>query len=367
MTKLFTFLIFAFLSANLSAQMKVNSVFAAADSKIKVMGRYEITENKSVKFGSSGVTFFIRFKGTELKAVLKDEFKYGNSYNYFLVLIDGKIVKKFRTVPAQVIYSLAENLSDKIHSAQLIKLTEGQNGWNELVQVECGDLQDAVELPTQKIEFIGDSITCGFGDDDSETPCGKGSWFDQHNAFTSYAITVSGMLKTQYMLSSISGMGMYRNWNNPGPVISDIYRGIYFEAYDSLSRWDFKKYQPDLITICLGTNDFSDGDQPQPREKVDSVTFIQKYTNFIRLVRQNNPNSKILLLSSPMLDKERNSKLIAYLNQVVKIMGNEGVTGIYTFTFAKRYINGCNGHPNEKEQKQMAEELIDKLKSVLKV
>ncbi len=367
MTQLFTLLIFTFFSLTLSAQLKENSVFPAADSRIKIMGRHEITDTKSVRFGSSAVTFYFRFQGTELKAVLKDEFKYGNSYNYFLVLIDGKIFRKFRTDSTATVYSLAENLSNEIHTAELIKLTEGQNGWNELVQIECSDLLVAPELPQQKIEFIGDSITCGFGDDDSGTPCGKGSWFDQHNAFTSYAVLSAKSINSQYMLSSVSGMGMYRNWNTPGPVMQDVYRGVYFDHPDSLSFWDFSKYQPDLISICLGTNDFSDGDQPQPREKVDSAKFIQKYVNFIKLVRQNNPASKILLLSSPMLDAERNSRLMIYINQAVNILAKEGESKIYTFTFKKRYTNGCNGHPNEKEQKKMAEELQDKLKSVLKV
>ena len=367
MTKLFSFLIPTFLSLSLSAQMLENTTYAAADSKIKVMGRHEITETRSVRFGSSGVTFFIRFEGKELKAVIRDEFKYGNSYNYFLVLVDGKIFRKFRTDSASTVYSLAENLSYKIHTAQLIKLTEGQNGWNELVSVDCESLLSAAEPPTSKIEFIGDSITCGFGDDDSGVPCGRGTWFDQHNAFTSYAIVSARNLKCQYMLSSVSGMGIHRNWNTPGPVMQDIYRGIYFDHADSLTRWNFQNYQPDLITICLGTNDFSDGDQPQPREKVDSVKFIQKYADFVKLVRQCNPKSKILLLSSPMLDKERNSRLVAYIGQVVKILNKEGESKIYTYAFKKRYIKGCNGHPNGKEQKQMADELQGKLKSVLKV
>jgi hypothetical protein len=47
----------------------------------------------------------------------------------------------------------------------------------------------------EKIEFIGDSITCGFGNDESGLPCGKGQWFDQHNAYFAYGSVAARTLE----------------------------------------------------------------------------------------------------------------------------------------------------------------------------
>ena len=104
------------------------------------------------------------------------------------------------------------------------------------------------------IEFIGNSITCGAAADPSEVPCGSGEYHDQHNAYYAYGPRVARALNTNFLLSSVSGAGIYRNWNSDGPALP-----LLFEQSDlrenSSRPWNFDLYSPDIVSIALGTND----------------------------------------------------------------------------------------------------------------
>ena len=62
--------------------------------------------------------------------------------------------------------------------------------------------------PVRRMEFIGNSITCGTGSDQSVVPCDKGVWQDQHNAYLSYGPAVARSFNAQWQLSAVSGIGL---------------------------------------------------------------------------------------------------------------------------------------------------------------
>jgi lysophospholipase L1-like esterase len=331
--------------------------YSADDDRIVIMGRYQTDDTGAVSFGASGVTFIIKFSGTFLDIVLEDEFRYGTSNNYFTVIVDNRPPVRFRTESGKTEYRIAGALPAGEHTVILSKASEGQNGRNRLAEVRCRKLQRAAPLPERKLEFIGDSITCGFGANDSEIPCRSGTWFDQHDAWNSYGSIVARRLQTQWHLNAISGIGMIRNWNSPGPVMPDRYAGVFIDYADTISSWDFSTYQPDLLIIGLGTNDFSDGDGVVPRPPPDGPVFIERYIHFIGFLRSQYPNTRFLLLSSPLLDEERNRVLESYLGEIVVRLSTESDFPIDTFSFSMRYQNGCDGHPSNTDHVQMADEL----------
>ena len=64
-----------------------------------------------------------------------------------------------------------------------------------------------------RIEFIGNSITCGMGNDITEIPQDKRQWYDQHNAYNSYATITAGLwtsslCSAQYPVSVYTDVGM---------------------------------------------------------------------------------------------------------------------------------------------------------------
>lgn len=339
----------------LNLLLAVLSLFPPTDSRIRIMGRHEVVTADSVRFGASGVMVSVGFTGGSIAIDLHDEFRGGSSYNWFTVVIDGTERHRFRTVAGQTRYVLAEGLAPGAHRLDLIKDTEGQNGWNAITGVHAEALIPLPPAPVRKIEFIGDSITCGFGVDDSLIGCKDGTWFDQHRASHAFGPLTARRFDAQYMLTGFSGMGMYRNWNSLAPVVPQRYDGV-FADYEESPSWNHASYSPQLIVVAVGTNDFSDGDGVTPRAAFDPEAYHTAYAGFVARLRSIHPQARILLTASPTMNAEKLALQLELLRRI------EGVT---VYSFKNRYNQGCNGHPNAAEQRQMSDELIPVISSLM--
>jgi mannan endo-1,4-beta-mannosidase len=347
------------------SQNKTSNTYNAQDERIQVMGRYLKNQDSTLSFAASGVQVHFQFEGTALDVVLDDEFRNGDDYNWFSVSVNGEAPFTFRTIPGRKHYRLAGPLVPGVHEVVLTKQTEGQNGVNTLATVQSTRLLQAETLPDRRIEFIGDSITSGFGADSSVVPCATGKWYDQHSTDGSYAVLVSKSLHAQWMLSSISGAGMFRNWNSDAPTVPTVYDGVFMEYADSTSQWSFESYPSNLLVIALGTNDFSEGGGPQPRKKIDAEAFIKAYDTFLDRLRKNYPQAKMLLTTSPMMAPEQNDVLLSYVETIAVSQRSKGFTEIRTFRYRGRYNNGCNIHPSLSDHRLMAEELRPVIKEMM--
>jgi lysophospholipase L1-like esterase len=348
----------------LSSAMSDLNYFSPLDQRISVMGRHSVDSDGSILFGASGVSFFFKFEGSELYIDLHDEFRDGTSYNIFTVVVNGTESHRFKTIPGQTKYPIALNLGDGTHEVILIKATEGSNGWNRISAIYTKELVQSAKLPNRRIEFIGDSITCGMGADEREVACGEGDWMDQHNTWESFGAIVARNVAAQFMLTAVSGMGMQRNWSTPSPVMPDRYFSVFSDAADTKSRWDFSQFPADVVVIALGTNDFSDGDKPDPRPAPVAEEFKSQYHRFLSTVRNIYPSAQILLLNSPLIDTHRNELLNQWLHELKQERATKGDHNIHVFEFQERYPSGCTGHPSLEEHRMMAEVLtpvIEKL------
>ena len=118
-------------------------------------------------------------------------------------------------------------------------------------------------------------------------------------------------------------------------------------------NWDFSRYQPDVVTVCLGQND---GIQ-------DSATFCGTYLRFVGHLRQVYPKAQIVLLSSPMGNAELTAVLKRYIGGVVSASGDAQVS---SFFFSRQWTSGCAGHPDLREQLEIARELTEYLKNLMR-
>jgi hypothetical protein len=336
-----------------------------SDSKIQVMGRYEIQSDGSVVFGASGVAFHVRLSGSRLEVDLHDEFRDGVSYNWFTVVVNGSESHRFRTVPGITRYIVADGLPAATHDIILIKASEGANGQNRISAFYADAFEQHPPLPNKRIEFIGDSISCGMGADERDIPCGQAEWMDQHSTWQNYAVRIARSLQTQHMITAVSGMGMHRNWSTPGPIMPDRYASIYSDPLDATTRWDHARFQPDVVIVALGTNDFSDGDKPDPRPAPVESEFKYEYRRFLTYLRQVYPNAQILLLNSPILEEHKNEMLTQWLHDLMSERHNDGDPHVHMFAFTERYQSGCTGHPSMAEHARMADALLPTIQSFL--
>jgi hypothetical protein len=216
------------------------------------------------------------------------------------------------------------------------------------------------------IEFIGNSITCGAAADVSEVPCGTGEYHDQHNSYYSYGPRVSRILRCNYIVSGVSGIGIYRNWNSNGPAMPQVYEKT--DLGDPSPRlWDFSLYKPNIVSIALGTNDFSNGDGKKERLPFDSAIFVSTYIKFVQLVKSKYTGAQIVLLGSPMMQGSRRLALQSYLEAVKQNIDALYVSDkpVAVFAFAPIQPKGCTGHPSVEDHAVLADQLAQFLKNLL--
>lgn len=373
MKKLLLFLLPGLLTFTACQQSTENTFkdFPANDAHIRYAGRIDLSNPAEPVLIGSASSVEIPFTGDSVQLLLR-KLNPAGEHNYISLELDGEYLRRIKlekdTVESFTVQAPVSSDSGK-HILKIYKATEASNGNVAFLGVKTRDLSALPEAPGRTIEFIGNSITCGMGVDYEEIPCDSGVWYDQHNAWMAYGPRVARSLEAAYMVSCVSGIGVYRNWNsNEGeePVMPDVYGNRYLNI-DNSNPWDFTSFSPDLVSIALGTNDFSEGDGTKERQPFDSVRFISKYIEFVSTVYSKYPDTQITLLTSPMVSGEKGETFVNSLKAVQEHFKKEAPERkpIAVFNFESITPHGCGYHPDKEDQRQMAEVLIPFYKDVM--
>lgn len=331
----------------------------ASDSHIQYIGRVSFANPDVASFNYPGTTIIARFEGTSLKMACRPK------TGYFMAQIDNAEPFKvsFNTERDSVV-TIATALPRGEHSVRLAYAIEGlfrQPEFRGFILDRGCQLVDAPALPQRKIEFIGNSITCGYGVE-STNPTDPFEDETENHTLT-YAAIVSDSLNAQHTSISRSGIGVYRNYN--GKKEGDpITMGTHFPymLFDRhTEQWDFTRYQPQLVCINLGTNDFS-------TNNYDADRYEQAYRSFLTLVRSKYPNAKIVLLAGPMLLEKEHNIQRAILDRICKDFRKKGDKQIFRFDFSRQTGElgyGASYHPSLLQHQRMAQELLPYLKELM--
>ncbi len=356
MKKIYSIL-FLLVAVNTCFALKNKAIFYnAADSKIQYIGRVDFSNPLKPKMWASGAYVVIKFSGTFCELDINDEVIYGTVHNYLEIKVDNQPAYRIQLKNKENKITLAKDLSKGEHTIIICKNTEFENGYIEIIGLRCEKLLTPAAKQKRKMEFIGDSITCGFGSDESGIKCGdkNAKWYDQHNAYSAYGPLTARSLNAQYHISAVSGIGLIHSCCDKKIVMPQVFDKINM-AKNEL-EWDFNRYQPDVVTVCLGQND---GVQ-------DSTAFCTAYVQFAQTLRGYYPKAKLIFLTSPMADKTLKSALMKYITAVQAELVKKGDKNIGAYFFSKQSKNGCSGHPSLAEQKEISTELTGYLKKTMK-
>lgn len=141
-----------------------------------------------------------------------------------------------------------------------------------------------------------------------------------------------------------------------------VYENLFLNE-DNSNPYDFST-KPDIVSICFGTNDLSDGDGIKTRLPFNRGKFVTNYITFVDTVYSHNPEVKIVLLNSPMIVGDKNDILVSCLTEVQSYFKNKNKS-IVLFKFSKAFNNGCTSHPSVEEHKEIADVLVPFLKDLL--
>jgi len=301
----------------------------------------------------SGTSVTVRFNGTSIAAVMQDT----DTANYYNVIIDDTVFSKIHTATIKHTYLLATGLSNGDHKLQLFKRTEwtmGKTWFYGFEMPTSTKILPPAAAKKRKIEFYGNSITCGYAiEDSSGKDSGKGFF---ENNYRSYAAITARHFNAQYSCIARSGIGIMLSWF---PLIMpEMYDRM--DATDSASKWDFKQYAPDIVVVNLFQNDSWLIKRPQHNEfkhrfgttEPDENFIVASYRNFVQAIRAKYPKANIICALGSMDATKDGSPWPGYIEKAVQQLHDRK---LYTHFFA--YKN-TSGHPNIKEQQVMANSLI---------
>ena len=329
------------------------AVISADNPYYQYTGRINFSNPKEPVFWAPGVYIKAKYKGVSCVIAMDDELLYGTSKNYLEIVVDDNPPYRIQTTDRQNNIVVGANLTYGEHTITICKNTEAGIGYLKFRGLSCEELLPLPMKPERKMEFIGNSITCGTGSDLSIVACGANQWYDQHNAYMSYGPLTARALDAQWHITAVSGIGVIHSCCDMTVVMPDVFDKVNFK--DNSITWDFSKYIPDVVTICLGQND---GIQ-------DSVEFCSAYANFIKSIRSHYPQAEIVCLTSPMADNTLVAVMKNYLTGIVNALHAEGDTKVHKFYFSKSFNSGCDGHPDLAEHQLIANELTVYVKTLM--
>ncbi len=288
------------------------------------------------------------------------------------ILLNGEKNSDTRLTEKDTAVTVFDGTEKRDAEIRLIKLNEG-NSIFALREIETdGQVSPLPERPV-KMEFIGDSITCGYGvEGKSEAETFTTA---TENAAKGYAFLTAEALNADAMLTCFSGHGIISGYTGDPSVRNDAdlvppyyekegrcgYKLPDGRLAEEIPR-DFSAFQPDYIVLNLGTNDLSwcQTDEGRGRE------FAQLYAYFLKTVRKNNPGARILCVLGVMG---------MGLNRMVRLAAKE-----YSRETGDREIRllmleeqngardgyGSDYHPNEITQRLLADKVTEAIREWMK-
>ena len=346
------------------------TIVSPTDKHIQYTGRISFTNPERPAFNYPGIQIMAAFEGTSLKMIAKP----GSGY-YMAQIDEAEPFKVSFMEKRDSVVTLATALPDGRHLVRLMYIIEGYELYPEFwgfVLDKDRTLVDAPALPSRKVEFIGNSITCGYGNEGLN----KFEHYDYatENHYLSYAALTTRALNAQHWVVARSGIGAYRNYGEAKTGSPRSCMPVQYEytgyAYDLKLRdeptflrekWDFSRYQPDVVCINLGTNDLS-------TNNFDVKLLKQGYLRLLKMVREHNPKAKIVFLCGSMLNGKELEIAQQLLDEVTAEANKSGDKEVYRFNFTPQNGDlgyGNDWHPSIWQHEKMAAELAAFLRALM--
>ncbi len=211
--------------------------------------------------------------------------------------------------------------------------------------------------PDMLLEFIGDSITAGYGLD-AESEYSSFSTRTE-NYMETYAYLTAQALGAESYAVAYSGYGVLSAFTNNGVIRPDLVLSKrYGKTLTNLiledgqsDDWTFEKPKPTQIVINLGTNDASYCYTAERR-----AAFVRAYVELLQQVRVSNEGVPIICVLGDM-----NAAMMPYIEKAVSDYRMEtGDTLVIStpLTFQMETLGSTiDGHPNRDSNKLAAETL----------
>lgn len=356
--------------AGLTGKTYDAGVFLMTKENVKLLGRTWLNNDiRWCSYSASGVEFVFTGRKCTFSLRADSMFEQKNHQARYAIYVDDELVvdemldKGIKEVPVLDLDNAGE------HVIRFVKLSESSDSSLGIQYIICDE--EAVVAPTDekelKIEFVGDSITCGYGVDGV---LGDTYSTGNEDATKAYAYLTARRLEADYSLVALSGHGIISGYTSDGTKQEKQAMPLYYEKAGSsygtaggLSPaevdWDFS-FVPDVVVINLGTNDNSYTGSDAARKE----EYVQGYVDFLKLVRERNPEAEIVCTLGVM-----GQELCPQIEEAIESFTTE--TGDTKVHFVKldvqAYANGwaVDYHPTAASHEHAAEQMTEAIEAIL--
>lgn len=350
------------------------AVYTANENNVKLLGRTYFDED-ILYCALSGTGAEFTFTGTKCSVVIKGDDNSSNSgaadnQARVGIYVDGERVIDDMINDSEKSYDVFESDEAKTVSVSVVKLSESPMSTIGIKEIKVtGSEIKPTPDKDMYIEFIGDSITCGYGIDDPD----KDHHFvtSTEDVTKAYAYLTARALNADYSIVSFSGYGIISGYTTNGEKVTaqtvpQFYTklGYSWSTNGTFSpqnvEWDFSKRQPDLVVINLGTNDdsYTQGDLDKQNE------YSENYTEFIKLIREKNPSARILCVFGVMGDR-----LYPYVEQAVENYTAEtGDTNVSSLQLRQQNARdgySADWHPSVTTHQRTSDAVVEEIHNLM--
>ena len=336
--------------------------FLPIKENVKIMGRYyQKNDITWVVHSGSAVEFYAT--GNSAQVVIAGGNSIYNDERYrprFGVYVDDKLVEDKIMDQLEHTVELFKGTTEKTVKVKVMLLSEANNGGVGVKSININSCNETPIKPVEKkklrIEFIGDSITAGYG---VEAPNQYENFKTSTENFSmSYAYLAAKKLDADYSIVCYSGHGIISGYStgdkNPDQVVPDVYTKI-SKNEEYPGEWDFENNQNDVIFINLGTNDLNYVSK-EPATRNDE--FIQEYVNFLTLIREKNPQSYIVCTVGIMGGGD---EIYPLIEKAVELVGDKKISSYKSQTQNMNDGLGADWHPSKITQTYNSYVVSDKI------
>jgi lysophospholipase L1-like esterase len=327
-----------------SSALPLPKEISAADANIRYVGRWDMTKPSAPRASWTYSLVTAKFQGTAINARLKGG-------GYYQIVVDGQPTRVIGPKDGRDLYELAKGLPDGEHVVEIVRRNEGN--WIAPIAfmgfqlAEQGKLLPLPPRSERRILIIGDSISCGYG---NEATRDEGNPLDKENGYMTYGGIAARKLNAELQIVAWSGRKLY-----PNNTMVELYdRAL---AMEDKPKADLKGWVPGVVLINLGTNDFGNRNSLP-----DKQGWIGAYKGFIKTIRRTAPGAYIFVASGPMGTA---AEWDAWAKAVVADLNQAGDDKVAYLPFPTQDINrdgiGGHWHPNLKTHAKMADRLVKEI------
>ena len=295
------------------------------------------------------------------------------------VFLDGeeKPYKKQAVAGANISVLVFQSEQEEEHVIKIVKLTENFRTALGITGMRMeGELVPVTRPEKDVIEFIGDSITCGFGN--ATNDINHEFFAAEEDGWMTHGAIAARTLDLEPRFISVSGISIHNAPGMPGAyamdqiypytdrILEDKLAAAREQKIEEYIPYDFAERPAKYVVLNLGTND---GHQiyfaPDEAKEEATKNFENNYYQFVSKIRELNGPETTIICALGCMDYFLYDTIREVVGKYKEATGDQKV---YTMKYNKMMNIGPDAgaclHPAIFRHKKMANDLVKFIKSI---